>query len=93
MHAAKQITLSTNARRSSAVVELAQREHRIDPAEAEVGLALDRRDVLDRSERFEPLGLIGHVGVEQRQIELDVHGLLVQLARQVQPPSGEFTCW
>ena len=30
-----------------------------------------------------PLVLVGDVGVEQRQVELDVHGLLEQLARQV----------
>ena len=88
MHAAKQIRLSRNRRRSSAVVSSSQLEDRVDPPEAELGLAPDRRDVLDRRERLVPLALVGHVGVEQGQVELDVHGLLEQLARQVEPALG-----
>ena len=68
-------------------------EDRVDPPEAEVRLRLDRRDVLDRGERLVPLRLVGHVGVEQGQVELDVHRLLEQLAGQVEPPSGELMCW
>ncbi len=35
-----------------------------------------------------PLGLVGHVGVQQRQVELHVHGFLEQLPGQVQPAFG-----
>ena len=88
MQAAKQIRLSRNCRRSSRVSSAASSLDRVDPAHAELGLAPDRRDVLDRRER--PLALlgIGHVGVEQRQVELDVQRLLVELARQVHARLG-----
>ena len=65
--------------------QLPQVEDRVDPAEAELGLAPDRGDVLDGGERGEAFLLVGHVGVEQVQIELDVHGLLEQLPGQVEP--------
>ena len=88
MHAAKQIRLSRNAPPVVRGRQLAQLEDRVDPAEAELRLAPDRRDVLDRGERLVPLLLVGHVGVEQGQVELDVHRLLEQLARQVEPALG-----
>ena len=88
MHAAKQIRLSRNVRRSSRVSSASQVEDRVDPPEAELGLGLDRRDVLDRGERLVPLVLVGDVGVEQGQVELDVHRLLEQLAGQVEPALG-----
>ena len=88
MHAAKQIRLSRNARRSAAVRSSAQLVERVDPAEAELRLAPDRRDVLHRGERLGPFALVWHVGVQQGQVELDVHGLLEQLPGQVQPALG-----
>ena len=93
MQAAKQIRLSRNARRSAAVRSSPQLEDRVDPAEAELRLAPDRRDVLHRRERLEPLPLVGDVRVQQGQVELDVDGLLEQLPGQVEPALGEFTCW
>jgi hypothetical protein len=41
--------------------------------------------VLDRRERALPLVRIGQVGVQQGQVELDVHRLLEQVPGQVQP--------
>ena len=56
---------------------------RIDPLETKVGLGLDRGDVVDRGEGALALGDVRNVGVQERQIELDVQRLLVQLAREV----------
>ena len=61
---------------------------RVDPLEAELGLGPDRRDVLDRRERGLALGHVGDVVVEQRQVELHVQRLFVQLPRQVHPGLG-----
>ena len=52
--------------------------------EAELGLAGDRRDALDGGEGVRPGGVVGQVGVEQGQVELDVYGLLEQLPGQVE---------
>ena len=35
-----------------------------------------------------PARLVGHVGVEQSQVELDVHGLLEELTRRIEPGFG-----
>ena len=88
MHPAKQIRFSRNRRRSSFVFELLQVVDRVDPLQAEPGLALDRRDVVDRRERLRPLRRIRHVRVQQRQVELHVQRLLVELPRQVHPRLG-----
>ena len=69
-------------------LELVEVEDRVDPPEAEVRLGLDRGDVVDRRERLVPLGLVGHVGVEQGQVELHVHRLLEELAGEVEPTLG-----
>ncbi|UMG92712.1 hypothetical protein [Nocardioides sp. TF02-7] len=61
-------------------------EDRVDPPEAEVGLVLDRRNVVDGGERVVPLRLVGHVGVEEGQVELHVHRLLEELPREVEAP-------
>jgi len=68
--------------------EAVQVAERVDPAEAELGLPRDRRDVLDGGERLEALVLVGDVGVQEVQVELDVHGLLEQLPGEVEPPFG-----
>lgn len=60
----------------------------VDPAVAELRLGADRGDVPHRRERLGPLLGIGDVGVEQGQVELDVHGLLEQLPGQVEPGFG-----
>ncbi len=86
MHAAKQMRLSRNDRRSAADPQFAQLVDRVHPAEAELGLAPDGADVLHRRERLRPLGLVGHIGVQQRQVELHVDGFLEELPGQVQPP-------
>src|SRR5262249_16556916 len=73
------------------VVTGAQRLHledRVDPSEAELCLAADRRDGLHGGERLGPLALVRHIRVEQRQIELDVYRLLEQLPGEVQPGFG-----
>ena len=88
MQAAKQIRFRRNCRRSLAGLRAVEVLDRVDPAEAEVGLALDRRDVLDRRERLLALGHVRQVVVEQGQVELDVQRLLVELARQVHPRLG-----
>ena len=85
MHAAKQMRLSRKAFRCSRVSSRSRSKTGVDPAEAEVRLVLDRRDVVDGREGLVPLALVGHVGVEQRQVELHVHRLLEQLPGQVQP--------
>ena len=61
---------------------------RVDPLEAELGLGPDRGDVLDRRERRLALGHVGQVVVEQREVELHVQRLLVELPRQVHPGFG-----
>ena len=74
--------------RSLGVSQLVEAADRVHPLEAELGLGPDRRDVLDRRERLGPLVVVGQVVVEQRQVELDVQRLLVQLAGQEQPGLG-----
>jgi hypothetical protein len=69
-------------------LDLLQTLDRVDPLEAELGLGPDRRDVLDRGERSFALGHVGDVVVEQRQVELHVQRLFVELARQVHPGFG-----
>ena len=88
MQAAKQIRLSRNVRRSSSVSQLVEVADRVHPLEAELGLGADRRDRLDGREGLGPLVVVGQVGVEQRQVELHVQRLLVQLAGQEQPGLG-----
>ena len=62
--------------------ELADYRRAAHPLEAELSLRSDRRDVLDGSEAPGPFGGIGDVVVEQRQVELHVQRLFVELARQ-----------
>jgi hypothetical protein len=69
------------SRRSSSWIESVQ-------LEAEVGLGLDRRDVLDRGEGALAVLDVRDVAVEQRQVELDVERFLVELAREVHPRLG-----
>ncbi len=69
-------------------LDLLQALDRVDPLEAELGLGADRRDVLDGGERRFPLGHVGDVVVEQREVELHVQRLFVELARQVHPCFG-----
>ena len=88
MTAAKQIRLSRNFRRCSRVSSSSRSKTESIQREAEVGLGLDRGDVVDRRERLVPLGLVGDVGVEQGQVELHVHRLLEQLPREVEPALG-----
>ena len=89
MQAAKQIRFSRNCRRSLARLEaVAARGSSRASAGRTRALLLDRRDVLDRREGPAPLLGIGHVGVEQRQVELHVQRLLVELARQVHARLG-----
>ena len=88
MQAAKQIRFRTNWRRSEAVRNSSRSLMRPHPTETELGLGLDRRDVLDCRERLGPLLGIAHVGVQERQVKLDVLGFLEQLARQEQPGFG-----
>ena len=57
----------------------------VHPLEAEVSLCLNRRNVLDRSESSFALFHVGDVIIEQRQIELNMQGLFVQLTREVHP--------
>ncbi len=66
-------------------VEVVDRVHVL---EAELRLLVDGGDVLHRVEGRRPVLGIGQVGVEQRQVELDVHGLLEQLPGQVEPGLG-----
>jgi hypothetical protein len=60
----------------------------VHPAQAELGLGPDRRDVLDGGERLLALGHVRQVGVQERQVELDVQRLLVELAAQVEAGLG-----
>jgi hypothetical protein len=54
----------------------------------EVGLGADGRDVLHGRERAVSVVGVGHVGVEQREIELHVQGFFVELPRQVHARFG-----
>ena len=58
---------------------------RVEPLHTELPLCPDRRDVLDGGERLMALLGVRDVGVEQRQVELHVERLLVELAREVHP--------
>ena len=60
----------------------------IYPAEAEVGFLTDGRDVLHGGERLVALLRVGDVVVQEREVELDVQGFLVELARQIHPSFG-----
>ena len=93
MQAAKQIRLSRNARRSSPGLEPRRSKMESIHRKQKSALRFDRRDVLDGRERLVRAPLVGDVGVEQGQVELDVHRLLEQLPRQVQPRLGALTCW
>ena len=84
MHAAKQIRLSRNARRSSR--DFSSRSSPIESIQVKQNSAL--RDVLHGGERLETFLLVRDVRVEQVEVELDVHGLLEQLPGQVEPPLG-----
>ena len=57
----------------------------IYPAEAEVGFLADGRDVLHGGEGFVTLLRVGDVVVQQGEVELDVQGFFVELARQIHP--------
>jgi hypothetical protein len=61
---------------------------RVHPLEGELRLGGDRRDVLHRVEGLGARLRLGHVGVEQGQVELHVQRLFVELARQVQARLG-----
>ena len=88
MQAAKQTRFSRNVRRCSRVSRRGSAAAVVQPAHAELRLAPDGRDVLDRGERLEALLRVRHVRVEQRQVELHVQRLLVELARQVHARLG-----
>src|SRR3546814_15264575 len=57
--------------------------HAVDPLEAELGLAPDRRDVLGRGECPGALVRVRQVGVGQGQVELPVTRPLLPLPGQV----------
>jgi hypothetical protein len=61
---------------------------RIDPPETERRLRSYRRDVLDRGEGARALRGVRDVRVEEREVELHVQRLLVELTRQVHPRLG-----
>ena len=69
-------------------VEAVQAVDGAHPAEAELGLAADRGDVLHGGEGGVALGEVGHVVVQQREVELHVQRLLVELPRQVHARLG-----
>ena len=52
----------------------------VDPLEAEVGLLLDGGDGVDGAEHLVTLVDVRDVGVEEGEVELDVEGLLEELA-------------
>ena len=69
-------------------LEPVELEDRVDPPEAELGLGrIDGMFSTAANASCRSL-LVGQVGVEQGQVELDVHGLLEQLPRQVEPGLG-----
>ncbi len=65
-----------------------EREYLVGPALTELGLAADRGNVLDGRKRLCAALGIGHVVVQQREIELDVQRFLEQLSRQVHARFG-----
>ena len=79
MQAAKQIRFSRNARRSAGLAS--SRSPKTESIQRKQKSALRLIDGMfsHGRERLGPLGLVGNVGVEQGQVELDVHGLLEQL--------------
>ena len=85
MQAAKQIRLSRNARRSSAVRSSRSSCSELIHLKQNSALRAMEGMFSHRVERLRPLLLVRHVGVEQVEVELHVHGLLEQLPGQVQP--------
>ena len=88
MQAAKQIRLSRKRRRSALVSRRSIFSTESIHLKQNSRLLADGGDLLDRVERGGAVVRVGEVGVQQRQIELDVHGLLEELAGQVQPRLG-----
>ncbi len=89
MQAAKQIRLSRNARRCSRVSRASSSNTESIQRKQKSALCWIDGIVSIAAKACVPLGVVGDVGVEQGQVELDVDGLLEQLARQVQPaPRG-----
>ena len=68
--------------------ELIQFLNRIHPLHAELRFLRDGRNILNRRERSSTFVGIGHVVVQQRQIELHMHRLFIELARKIQPGFG-----
>ena len=88
MQAAKQIRLSRNALRSAALDRV--RSSLSESIQRKQNSALRWIDGMfsDGGERRGPLGLVRHVGVQQGQVELHVHGFLEQLPGEVEPALG-----
>src|SRR5690554_2129876 len=61
---------------------------RVHPTKAELRLLPDAGDVVDGREGRLAILELGHVGVEQREVELDVQRLLVQLPGEIEPSLG-----
>src|SRR3546814_20896972 len=57
--------------------------HAVDPLEAELGLAPDRRDIIGRGECLGAFVRVRQVSVAQAQVELHRQRPLVQLPRKV----------
>jgi hypothetical protein len=69
-------------------LEAVQGANRVDPLCTELRLLADRRDVLDRVECPVTLLRVGDVRIEERQIELHVQRLFVELPREVHARFG-----
>ena len=93
MQAAKQITLSRNARRCSLVSSLSRSKTESIHLKQKSALSLIDGMLSTAAKASCRSFSSGHVGVEQGQVELHVHGLLEQLTAQVEPPLGELMCW
>ena len=88
MQPAKQMRLRRNCSGSCRCAQLVELLDGVHPLHAELRLLGDGRDVLDRGEGGCARVGIGDVVVEQRQVELDVHRLFKELAREIQARFG-----
>ena len=83
MHAAKADQVEQDLLPLGARLEAAHVVNGVRPAEAELRLLTDRRDVLHGGEGAMSLFRIGHVRVEEREVKLHVQRLFVELTREV----------
>ena len=88
MHAAKQMRLRRNCRRCSRVSSWSSCWMESIHFMQKSAFFADRRNVFDGGKGRGAVVGIGHVVVEQGEIELDVNGLFIELPGEIEPRLG-----